>query len=137
MKSKLIFLHLVLGALLLSGCAKEDTQQLSELEQTGILGKWEIQGRITDQISDLKAYCCEFIVFVEDNQPTDNRGEFNSYGTGYETDGTFEINLTGDTVSFNFNDKYLKYRFEVQDTILTFSYEDDGHDVSEDWIKRE
>jgi hypothetical protein len=134
---KIINLFLTISFLLFTGCKKENQVEPSELEQTGLLGTWEIREVSVNGIADLAVDCCDFLEFSDDDIRGDFQGVFKSYGAWHETNGTFLVNTDNHTILFDFNNNQKLYDYEVQDEVLSFSYIDEGQEITEDWIKQE
>jgi hypothetical protein len=135
MKASIIVL--LVSIFLIASCSKNEPAQYDALEGTGLLGKWEIQKTIVDGIADLSAECCTFIEFNKDSHPDDLKGDFRSYGVGYETNGIFEVNTVNRTILFDYNNKQRSYVFDIEENLLALSYEDDGRQVMETWVRVE
>jgi hypothetical protein len=127
----------MISFMLLAACEKENSDQSSDLENTGILGKWEIQSYTYNGITDMSINCCSFLEFNYDGIAHDLMGDFRAVGTGYETKGIFKLDLKNFTILFEYSNKQKLYEFQIQDSHLAFSYNEDGTEISETWIKLE
>jgi hypothetical protein len=134
---KASYLILIVLILLTAGCSKNEPAPYDALEETGLLDRWEIQKTIVDGIADLSAECCTFIEFNKDSHPDDLKGDFRSYGVGYETNGIFEVNTVNLTILFDYNNKQRSYGFDIEENLLALSYEDEGRQVMETWVRVE
>lgn len=116
----------------------ENLKQTDNLSQTGILGKWALNGRSINSISDLTVKCCEYIAFKADNNPNDLKGEFKSTGTGYETNGVFEVIDTINSIQFAYKNTQKLYEFNLLQNQLSFTYfMKDSSKVLENWTRVE
>ncbi len=136
MKPRNIILLFGVSLTVFTACPKEDSLQVDELQQVGILGEWKLQIRFIDNVTDLTAPCCDYMEFKEDGQTDDLQGAFSAYGVGYETDGVFELNENKDTILFEYDDEQRVYDFHLSDDVITFRYAEDDREIVEDW-KRE
>ncbi len=136
---KLLKIPLLLGLcmMMLTACDSDDSLSVDELEAIGVIGAWEIEQREVNGVSSLTVLCCDFIEFTTDENLLDLVGQFRSYGVGYETLGTFEINTTDQTILFTWDNRQLLYSFEVQSDALIFQYDDHGDNVSETWRRQD
>lgn len=134
--SYILFLSTVI-LFLLSSCEKKEIDQSDKLEQMGVLGKWKLQMRTINGITDLIAPCCDFIEFKADNESGDLKGNFVATSPGNETAGVFEINTAAKTIRFEFNNKQMSYEYFLSETIITFTYWEDELEIIEDWAKED
>lgn len=123
--------------MLMAACEKENPDQSSDLENTIILGKWEIQSYTYNGITDMSINCCSFVEFSDDGIAHDLMGDYKASGTGYEKTGIFKLDLENFTILFEYNNKQKLCEFQIQDSHLAFSYNEDGAEISETWIKLE
>ena len=138
MNIKFLSLLLAVGLIILTGCAKEEPAQTSELEQLGVLGTWKLETRVANGTTSLAVECCDFIEIKEDSQLDDLNGTFTSYGVGYETNGSLEISWPYDLMIFHFNNDRKSYVYKVEGATLTFNYTDeDEQPIVETWVKEE
>ncbi|MFP8487987.1 hypothetical protein ACKGJO_02720 [Gracilimonas sp. Q87] len=119
----------------LTSCGVNEAEQMDSLEQTDILGEWKLDSRSVNGISDLSIQCCDYIEFKTDDDPSDLKGEFRSYGVGYETNGLFELKDSDKTIQFVYNDVQRAYEFQLSDDRLTFTYPEDDSEIIEYWRK--
>lgn len=137
MRKSYVFLLLLVGLLGATGCEKEAIQPTENLSSLGILGVWKFEKQLIDGIASLAVECCDYIAFEEDDLPDDLKGAFRSYGVGYETTGTFEVNTQDQTMLFEYNARQKTYEYRLEDSTLTFMYRDKGRKIVEDWAKME
>ena len=119
-----------------TSCEKEKTELADNLEQVGILGKWRLVFITVNGITDMSIRF-DTIEFFTDNEIGDLKGKFSAIGTGYETNGVFEIEKTKEHIYFDYNNTQKSYGFQISDDLMTFSYVEDGQDVTEDWSRLE
>ncbi|MDZ7807548.1 MAG: hypothetical protein U5K71_10580 [Gracilimonas sp.] len=124
----------VISLIAITGCGVNEAEQLDILEQTGLLGEWRLDSRSVNGISDMSIQS-DYIGFKTDDEPDDLKGEFRSYGVGYETNGLFQLNDSDNTIQFVYNDKQRSYEFQISDDRLTFTYPEDDSEIIEYWRK--
>lgn len=132
--------HLItISIILLSSCDKQivEPDLPGMLEQTGILGTWEIHSYEINGITDLSVNCCEFTEFKEDSRPDDYNGTYRTYGPGYESTGIFTINPTNSTLSFGDSSSQTVYEYDIQDEYLTFIYSENEDEIVLTYINRD
>lgn len=110
------------------------------LNQTGLLGRWEIADEImNDGISDLLPKCCQFFEFNTDENKKDFQGVYTyTDGMGIEYSGLFTADLTNEKIIFVNNEKELfVYGFSVDDSELnlTLTFTQNGIKYLQGWIK--
>ena len=136
MKAPAIFkILLFTSIILLTGCDKDETEQIDNLEQVGILGQWKLDTRIVNGISSLAIECCDYIKFKTDSGLGDLKGEFRAFGVGYKTNGVFELNTSKNTIQFNYDNTQKLYRLQISDDFITFTYSENNQEIIEDWRK--
>ncbi|MBE0637089.1 MAG: hypothetical protein IH598_01045 [Bacteroidales bacterium] len=136
------FLVLILSILtVFSSCEKVEKKVEIEtsdnLEQFGILGKWKLETRTINGITDLSIQCCDYIIFKPDSEPDNLKGEFTASGVGYETNGVFELNPSNSIIYFNYDNSQKSYEFQISDNLTTFTYNENNQEIIEDWRKEE
>lgn len=137
---KAIFLSIaVLFSIAILSCNKDDESDatIDHLEDTGILGSWEIHIVLVNNISSGAAECCEFVVFQKDDEPKDLKGHYRAYGTGYDNEGTFVLNKETKQIITTEDNDVDTFMYSVSDQFLDLSYEDDGDIITLGYIKRE
>jgi hypothetical protein len=129
--------HILLVAILFAmpSCQKSEPAPLDELDQLGITGQWKLESRTVDGITSLIIECCDYIEFKVDNEPDDLKGEFISFGVGYETVGQFEINRTENSIDFYYNNQQKTYDFRIQNDLILFTYFENDQEITESWKK--
>jgi hypothetical protein len=130
-----LFTLFVFSMMSFTACEKEEPTD--QLEKLGILGKWKLETRTINGITSLEALCCDYLEFLPDSEYNDLAGEFKSTGPGYETDGTFRINESRDTIEFSFNRRQLVYGFQMSNDLMTFSYYEGSANFIDDWRRQE
>ena len=135
------WLFILAGLLLITSCSDDDTgqevQQLDQLEQYDILGEWQLEVRSINGITDAAVECCDILNLRTDEVKDDLRGVFEASGVGYETQGTFLLNPDANKLQFIHSDEDLEYAFQVNADVLTFTYEEAGDTIEENWRKQE
>lgn len=138
MKSKVFALSISIIVVTLTSCSKENPgQELDALQQIGIPGQWKLEIRLVNGITNLAVKCCDYIDLKTNDQPNDLKGNFTSTGSGYETNGTFELDTIENTILFEFKNKQLLYSYQLDGNVLTFEYSENGQAVIEDWWRIE
>lgn len=134
MKSILIFTILVIAAV--PSC-KDDEELVGKdiLQDIGIIGKWKLDSRVVDGISNLAVECCDYLEFEEDNQTDHLSGNFKAYGYLFETNGVFTLNLNEESILFQYDDSQKLYAYALEENILAFRYTENGQEISETWRK--
>ena len=134
MKSILIFTILVLAAV--PSC-NDDEEFVGEdiLQEIGIIGKWKLDSRVVDGISNLAVECCDYLEFEKDNQTSHLSGNFKAYGYQYETNGIFTLDLNDQSILFQYDNTQNLYAYSLVENTLSFSYIDNGQEISEIWRK--
>lgn len=121
-----------------SSCEKVEDKDL--LENTGILGRWEITEELTNGVSDLLPRCCEFLDFIPDDNIEDYKGLLTSTSVGLLNSGIFEVDLNNKTILFidDDNDQFL-FNYSVDESLenLTIDFTEDGNNFVQRWVKRE
>ncbi len=128
----LIFLFLAVAISACKGPAPADP-----LEVIGVLGNWEIQSRLYDNIGNMSALCCEFIEFTPDRNFDDMIGNYHATSTGSDVQGVFEVDESAMTITFTRNQDSMVWNYQLNDDALAFTYEEGGQIISEDWIRRD
>lgn len=136
-------LLILLFAFVLFSCDKEDeqsdtnpNQQVDLLQQSGIMGKWEIQTREYDNIMDMTVYCCEFIQFESDSSLNDWQGSFSYMGHGDTNLGTFVVDTSKAEVLIQLETRNMLCVFSVDNTTLNLSYPENNQTISETYVKK-
>ena len=133
-KSVLILLSIFLTFFM--SCEKEETELVDNLEEVGILGKWRLLFITVNGITDMSIRF-DTIEFCTDSERGDLKGKFSAIGTGYETNGVFEIEKKKEIIYFDYNNTQKIYGFQISYDLMTFSYTKDGQDITEDWSRLE
>lgn len=134
--SSILFLSSIV-LIFLSSCEKKEIDQPGKLEQMGILGKWKLQMRTINGITDLTAPCREFIDLKADNEADDLKGNFLATSPGHETSGLFEISTTAKTIRFEFDNKQMTYAYSLSETMITLTYMENEVVIIEDWTRED
>lgn len=124
-------------AMAFTSCKKDGVVQIDNLEQSGILGKWERESYVVNGISSLAVDCCVYLEFQKDSEPDDLKGEFKATDFASETNGVFELNTSNNTIEFTYDDKQRLYEMQISDSFMTFSYSEDNDAIVEGWRKEE
>lgn len=129
---------LLLGIfLLLTSCEKEEIKPTDNLNQIGILGQWKLESRAINGISDLSIQCCDYIIFNTDNNLDDLKGTFMASGVGYETNGEFELITSTNLINLDYDNIQKSYKFQISDSLTTFTYIENNEEIVEYWVKEE
>lgn len=131
MKSLFIFTIMVLAAV--PSCNDDEEIFIDRIEDAGIIGKWKLESRQINGISNLAVQCCDYLEFEQDDEPDDLRGSFQAYGFLYEADGTFTLDLNVGSILFEYDDSQRKYSYGLDEDTLTFFYPEDGNEIIETW----
>lgn len=123
--------------IILTSCKKQEAEQTDNLDQYGIFGQWKLEARSVNGVSDLSVQCCDYIEFIADAKLDDLKGAFTASGLGYSSDGAFELNLSSDSIQFDYADKQKVFQFQVSGDQVTFTYFDAGDRIIEAWRKPE
>lgn len=122
-------------------CEKEEENEKIEssenLEQIGIMGQWKLDSRDVNRISSLAVECCDYLEFEKDSNPNDWNGLFSAFGSGYETNGVFELDTLNETIELSYDDKQKIYGIQISDKRIVFSYLENSDSIVEHWIKEE
>ncbi|MBU1369565.1 MAG: hypothetical protein KJ578_03860 [Bacteroidetes bacterium] len=132
---RIIVVVFVTSLIAITGCKKDAVEQTDNLKQTGILGQWKLETRVTDGISSLIAECCDYIAFKTDAELNDLKGAFKATGAAYETIGVFEVNTSANTIQFDYNDTQKVYEFQIESDLITFTYVENNQTINEYWRK--
>ncbi|MGB5323387.1 hypothetical protein [Lutimonas sp.] len=134
MKSILIFTILVFAAV--PSCNDEE-ELIGEdiLQDIGIIGKWKLDSRAVDGISNLAVQCCDYIEFEQDKQTDSLSGNFKAYGYLFQTNGIFTLNLNEESILFQYDNTQKVYTYTLEENILAFRYTENGQEISETWRK--
>ncbi len=132
---RILSLLFVTSLFITTACKKKEVEQTENLIQTGILGKWKLDMRLVNNISDLAIRCCDTLNFMTDSNIADFKGDFKATGVGYETDGIFTLNPTANTIQFDYNNKQIIYTFQLSVNRITFEYIEDEQEIEESWMK--
>lgn len=120
----------------MAGCTNHAENVSTEMEQTGILGTWELEKIFRNGIADLSAESSTFITFEDDDQPDDLSGIFTSQSIGSETTGKFILYPDNGTIQFEYNDAIKLYEYHIQDDFLRFTYQKNDLNIEENWRKK-
>lgn len=135
MKTKII-LSLFILLFTTVGCTEDEP--VDKLTATNVTGKWEIESRFTNNISSAAALCCEFIEFISDENIEDYIGQFESESSGLTNEGTFEVNVTNNTILIDLGNRQLSCNYSVNSDKLNLVYTDENNDtIDEIWKKVE
>ena len=129
-----LFRFLLITYLFMLGC-NNDIQQDDNLYQYEIIGKWKLESRAINNITDLSIACCDYLEFKVDDNPADNKGIFAASGVGYEQQGVFELNTTNATLEFDYDNSVKTYAYQVSDNIIHFMYSENDDEIMESWRK--
>lgn len=118
----------------------EDDIEIADdnLNDSGLLGTWEIADETVNGISDMLPICCEFFEFNPDDNKQDFTGLFvytDSMGDVY--DGLFTVDQTNQTLLFEWDDEQITYGYELDSSQehLTFTFTEDNLNYVQGWVK--
>lgn len=119
----------------------EDDIEIVEdnLNDSGLLGTWEISEETVNGISDMLPICCEFLEFNPDDNKQDFTGFFiytDSMGNVY--DGLFTFDQTNQTILFDRNDNELityGYSLNSSEEYLTLTFTQENMNYVQGWVK--
>lgn len=118
------------------GCTEDEP--VDTLTNTQVIGKWEIESRVTNSISSGAVPCCEFIEFTPDENIEDYLGQFESESSGLTNEGTFEINVMDNTILIDLGNRQMLCDYTVNADRLNLIYTDENDDtINEIWKKVE
>lgn len=135
MKNYALFLLL---SIFFYSCSNDDNNEtvVNPLEELNLLGTWEITSRSFDGITPLVVFCCEFMNYEDDSNMTDMTGNFTFIGIGPNSERTFLVDSSNNTITFTDNDgDQFIITFNIFDNNLSTSYTENGTVIVEDWIK--
>jgi hypothetical protein len=119
------------------GEESDNIEPSDNLEQFGILGKWSLQSITINGITDMIVHY-DSIEFTTGIEGDDLKGEFlSSDGSGYETNGQFELETANNIIHFDFNNSQKSYEFHISNGSMTFTYSEDNNEIVKDWRKEE
>lgn len=134
MKTKII-LSLFLSLTFL-GCTEDESVDV--LTSINVIGKWEIESRFTNNISNMAVLCCEFIEFKTDDNIEDYAGQFKSESFGLTNEGTFDVNVTDNTILIDLGNRQILCDYSINADKLNLIYTDENNDtIDEIWKKVE
>lgn len=93
---KTSFLVVLLSVCLYS-CSDDDSN-FNALQESGIIGEWEINGKGINQIVSTESFCCETLIFTEDDNENDLKGNY-IYSLNGETYGDFIIDTESNLIT--------------------------------------
>ncbi|MUU77389.1 hypothetical protein [Winogradskyella endarachnes] len=96
MKNSVLFF--ILFSCCFFGCSDDDSNNYP-LENTGILGEWEISMRGIDNTSTAEIVCCESLIFSDNDTKNDLIGYYTYIYSG-ENYGSFNLDTDNTTITF-------------------------------------
>lgn len=133
-------LLLVLPLLMAFQCNDDDALMEDRLNDTGLLGTWEINDEINNNISDLLPRCCQFFEFLTDDNKEDLSGQFmftDDLGQDYQ--GVFSLNESNQTIRFQRDgneDLVYDYDINAVQDYLRFTFTEGSSQINQGWVKR-
>ena len=121
--------------LFLAGCSGDDPAPYDRLDDTGLLGTWEISGQTINGITNSSVVCCEFNEFTVDDNPDDLRGNYRTYGTGPEATGTFLVNELQSTISVERSTDTTVLDYNLLNDNLTIEYMEDSTSIELEYVR--
>lgn len=137
------FKFLLLLPLLMAFQCGDDLEIIDDsLNETGLLGRWEINSEVMNgNIMDLLPKCCKFIEFRTDENEDELIGMYvYTEDTNNVYSGIFTVDLNSDTIVFEpSNNQIFTYGFLMNNnfTELTFNFTDNGVSFQQTWVKRD
>lgn len=132
-KKVILSLFLLLAFL---GCTEDESVDV--LVNTNIIGKWEIESRLTNNVSNTATLCCEFIEFKTDDNIEDYLGQFESESSDSTNEGTFDVNITDNTILIDLGNRQILCDYSINADELNLVYTDENNDtIDEIWKKVE
>lgn len=121
-------------------CESDDPTPFDNLEEIGLLGRWEIQAEVINRnISDMIPRCCEFLEFETDADIRDYKGLLTyTEAQSLTNNGTFEVDINNQAILFidNENDAFLfEFSLDESEENLTIDFTENGINVTQSWIK--
>lgn len=138
MKTKIILslCFSLICSLMFLGCTKDEP--VDTLVNINIIGKWEIESRLTNNISNMAVLCCEFIEFKTDENIEDYLGLFQSESSNLINNGTFDVNVNDKTILIDLGNRQLLCDYGINADKLNLIYTDENNDtIDEIWKKVE
>ncbi len=121
-------------------CDNESELSEDNLNESGILGKWEIANETINGISDLLPKCCKFFEFNPDNNNQDLSGLFMFIDDPVENYmGAFTIEEPKQLIIFQREGKEnieYGYSINLSKDYLTLTFTEDNSAFVQGWVKR-
>lgn len=130
---KLTAVAIMLAALF--GCSGDDPAPYDRLDDTGLLGTWEISSQTINGMTNPSVVCCEFNEFTVDENPDDLRGNYRTYGTGPEATGTFLVNELQSTISVERATDTTLLDYSLLNDNLTIEYMEDSTSIELEYVR--
>ncbi|MFD0932651.1 hypothetical protein ACFQ0R_08615 [Psychroflexus salinarum] len=116
---KYLKLIIILPLLIAFQCNEDElhTIENDNLNETGLIGGWEISAETINGISDMLPKCCRFLDFYINSNPDDLKGDYKYSDDSGLYDGEFTIDITENQIIFdNFNNEQVIYSFSIDDS---------------------
>lgn len=91
------FLYLTLLSFCFFACSDDDSEN-NLLQDTGIIGEWEITMRGIDNTSTTEVVCCESLIFTDNGSENDLIGDYTFIYNG-ENYGSFILDTENNTIT--------------------------------------
>ena len=91
------FLFFTLFSFCFFGCSDDDSENY-RLQDTGIIGEWEISMRGIDNTSTTDVVCCESLIFTDNGTENDLIGYYTFIYNG-ENNGSFILDTENTTIT--------------------------------------
>lgn len=138
---KYVKLLLFLPFLFSFQCKDNDPAPLDRLEETGLLGRWEIQDEVLNGvIADLLPRCCAFLVFKADDNISDKRGLLTYTANEIVKNGTFQVDESNQKIIFvdEDNDEFIfEFEFNEAKEQLIIDFIEEEVNYTQTWVKIE
>ena len=139
---KLYYICITIVILLAVSCKEESSPtaliedgSFDALNKYGLFGTWEIEANTINGITGGAVVCCEFIKFKPDGDQKDQIGLMSYEGNGLLYQETFEV-LSNDVIRFTRGSKQYTQTFSITENQLSTSYNSDGVNIEQTWVKR-
>ncbi|MDT0557658.1 hypothetical protein RM697_03315 [Ichthyenterobacterium sp. W332] len=124
---KKINLYVLILVSILISCSDDDVT-INPLSNSGLLGEWEISSRGINNVSSLEALCCETIMFMEDSNINDTKGNYTfDDSNGIITNGVFTIDVNNNILLYTTeNNNSYTQEYSLNSDVLEVWYFEEG-----------
>ena len=121
----------------LSTCRTDEPEPVDALEQTGLLGRWEIVDRWTGTITSGLPMCCEFLSFITGDNTQDLDGAILNENGAVTNEGTFAVDLSNSSLDLFYNGDTIPMVYLIAEDRLNLEYYLDTMPTFEIWDRVE